>query len=172
MRDDCADKGSFFTKGCWLSCSGRSLLRTRPVAGLSSAWVFWRGVGALVAGALARLGMVRGYVVHGFDGLDEVTTTGPTLVFEVQEGQIRQRTLDPGDFALPTATPDDLKGGDTARNLDIARARQILDEDHYDLKDVKERILEQLGVLRLNPEAKAPILCFFGPGSVAVAVTS
>lgn len=49
--------------------------------------------------------------------------------------------------------------------LDIARARQVLDEDHYDLKEVKERILEQLGVLKLNPGAKAPILCFVGaPG--------
>jgi ATP-dependent Lon protease len=54
----------------------------------------------------------------------------------------------------------------TEDNLDIARARQILDEDHYDLKDVKERILEQLGVLHLNPSAKAPILCFFGPPGV------
>ncbi len=39
----------------------------------------------------------------------------------------------------------------TEDNLDIARARQILDEDHYDLKEVKERILEHLGVLKLNP---------------------
>jgi ATP-dependent Lon protease len=54
----------------------------------------------------------------------------------------------------------------TEDNLDIARAREILDQDHYDLKDVKERILEQLGVLKLNPEAKAPILCFFGPPGV------
>jgi ATP-dependent Lon protease len=54
----------------------------------------------------------------------------------------------------------------TEDNLDIARARQILDEDHFDLKDVKERILEQLGVLKLNPEAKAPILCFAGPPGV------
>ena len=50
--------------------------------------------------------------------------------------------------------------------FDLARARQILDEDHYDLKEVKERILEQLGVLKLNPEAKAPILCFVGPPGV------
>jgi ATP-dependent Lon protease len=50
--------------------------------------------------------------------------------------------------------------------FDIARARQVLDEDHYDLKEVKERILEQLGVLKLNPEAKAPILCFIGPPGV------
>jgi ATP-dependent Lon protease len=47
--------------------------------------------------------------------------------------------------------------------LDIARARQILDEDHYNLKEVKERILEHLGVLKLNPGAKAPILCLVGP---------
>src|SRR5579862_7402623 len=50
-------------------------------------------------------------------------------------------------------------------SLDIARARQVLDEDHFGLKDVKERILEHLGVLKLNPNAKAPILCFVGaPG--------
>jgi ATP-dependent Lon protease len=50
--------------------------------------------------------------------------------------------------------------------FDLARARQVLDEDHYDLKEVKERILEHLGVLKLNPEAKAPILCFVGPPGV------
>ena len=49
--------------------------------------------------------------------------------------------------------------------LDISKARQVLDEDHYDLKDIKERILEYLGVLKLNPGAKSPILCFVGaPG--------
>jgi ATP-dependent Lon protease len=50
--------------------------------------------------------------------------------------------------------------------LDLAHARQVLDEDHYDLADVKERILEQLAVLKLNPKAKAPILCFVGPPGV------
>ncbi|HWR52918.1 MAG TPA: endopeptidase La [Bryobacteraceae bacterium] len=54
----------------------------------------------------------------------------------------------------------------TEDQLDIARARTILDEDHYDLRDVKDRILEHLGVLKLNPDAKAPILCFFGPPGV------
>src|SRR5579863_10039324 len=53
----------------------------------------------------------------------------------------------------------------TEDSLDIARARQVLDEDHFGLKDVKVRILEHLGVLKLNPNAKAPILCFVGaPG--------
>jgi ATP-dependent Lon protease len=50
--------------------------------------------------------------------------------------------------------------------IDIAGARQTLAEDHYGLKDVKERILEHLGVLKLNPGAKAPILCFVGPPGV------
>jgi len=54
----------------------------------------------------------------------------------------------------------------TEDKIDIAKARQALDEDHYDLKEIKERILEHLGVLKLNPQAKAPILCFVGPPGV------
>ncbi len=54
----------------------------------------------------------------------------------------------------------------TEDSLDIAKAREVLDEDHFGLKDVKERILEHLGVLKLNPNAKAPILCFVGPPGV------
>ena len=76
----------------------------------------------LMAGALAALGLRRGFVVHGSDGLDEITTTGPTLVFEIREGAVERRTLEPDDFAVPVATPADLKGGDTARNLEIANA--------------------------------------------------
>ena len=50
-------------------------------------------------------------------------------------------------------------------NLDLKRAREILDEDHFGIPKVKERIIEQLAVLKLNPEAKAPILCLVGaPG--------
>jgi ATP-dependent Lon protease len=53
----------------------------------------------------------------------------------------------------------------TEDNLEIAHAREVLDEDHFGLKEVKERILEHLSVLKRNPEAKAPILCFVGaPG--------
>jgi len=50
--------------------------------------------------------------------------------------------------------------------IDLAHARQVLDEDHYDLKDIKDRILEDLAVLKLNPDAKAPILCLVGPPGV------
>ena len=50
--------------------------------------------------------------------------------------------------------------------LEISRAREVLDEDHFGLREVKERILEHLAVLKLNPQAKAPILCFVGPPGV------
>jgi ATP-dependent Lon protease len=54
----------------------------------------------------------------------------------------------------------------TADALDLARARQVLDEDHFDLEEIKRRILEHLAVLKLNPKAKAPILCLAGPPGV------
>ncbi len=54
----------------------------------------------------------------------------------------------------------------TVDNLDIARARRILDEDHYGLKKVKDRILEFLSVLKLKQDLKGPILCFLGPPGV------
>ncbi len=51
-------------------------------------------------------------------------------------------------------------------NLDLSRARTILDEDHYDLEKVKERIIEFLAVRKLSQESKGPILCFVGPPGV------
>src|SRR5207244_3661240 len=50
--------------------------------------------------------------------------------------------------------------------FDLIKARKVLDEDHYDLEEIKERILEHLAVLKMNPKAKAPILCFVGPPGV------
>ncbi len=50
--------------------------------------------------------------------------------------------------------------------LDLAEARRILDEDHYGLEEVKERILEHLAVVKLRPDSKSPILCFVGPPGV------
>ncbi len=54
----------------------------------------------------------------------------------------------------------------TKENIDIKHARKVLDEDHYDLEKVKERILEYLSVRRLKQKAKGPILCFVGPPGV------
>jgi ATP-dependent Lon protease len=50
--------------------------------------------------------------------------------------------------------------------LDLNEARRVLDEDHYGLEDIKERILEQLAVVKLRPDSKSPILCFVGPPGV------
>jgi len=58
-------------------------------------------------------------------------------------------------WALPEETP-----------IDIAQARKILDEDHYDLDKIKRRIIEYLAVRKLAPQGKAPILCFVGPPGV------
>ena len=55
---------------------------------------------------------------------------------------------------------------ETKDNLDIRHAKKVLNADHYDLEDVKERILEYLAVRKLNPESPGPILCFVGPPGV------
>jgi ATP-dependent Lon protease len=55
---------------------------------------------------------------------------------------------------------------ETIDNFDLDGARRVLDEDHYGLTDVKERIVEHLAVMKLNPSAHAPILCFVGPPGV------
>jgi anthranilate phosphoribosyltransferase len=75
----------------------------------------------LMAQALAQLGLYRGFVVHGSDGLDEITTTGPTLVLEIASGAVREYTVTPDDFGLPAASAGDLRGGDAAVNERIAR---------------------------------------------------
>jgi len=75
----------------------------------------------LIALALAALGLERGFVVHGSDGLDEITTTGPTLAFEIRRGAVSERRITPEDFGVPRAKPGDLKGGDAGANAEIAR---------------------------------------------------
>ena len=74
----------------------------------------------LMAGAIAALGMKRGFVVHGSDGLDEITTTGATSAWEIRDGALEARVLEPGDFGVQTASAEDLRGGDRQVNLEIA----------------------------------------------------
>ncbi|HXF74173.1 MAG TPA: anthranilate phosphoribosyltransferase [Actinomycetota bacterium] len=75
----------------------------------------------LVAEVLARRG-TRAKVVRGEDGLDELTTTGPTVVFDVRDGAVARGTLDPADLGIPRAAAEDLRGGDARENARIARA--------------------------------------------------
>ncbi len=72
-----------------------------------------------VAGVLADLGSEKAYVVHGGDGLDEISTTGGTLVAEVDNGSIRTYRVAPEDFGLPRVQPADLVGGDAVRNAEL-----------------------------------------------------
>jgi len=76
--------------------------------------------GELVSGALARLGHTRALVVHGGDGLDELTTTTTSRVWEVREGEVAEWVLDPTELGIAPATIDELQGGDVARNRELA----------------------------------------------------
>ncbi len=71
---------------------------------------------------LRNLGSTRVWVVHGEDGLDEITTTAATRVAELRDGQIREFSITPEDAGLPYASPEDLKGGDPAHNAAALRA--------------------------------------------------
>lgn len=75
----------------------------------------------LVARSLALLGAVRAWVVHGADGLDEISTTGYTKISECRDGAVNTFYVHPSDFKLPKAHPEALKGGDAPRNAEIAR---------------------------------------------------
>jgi anthranilate phosphoribosyltransferase len=88
----------------------------------------------MAAEALARLGVKRAFVVHGEDGLDEITTTGPTRVAEVRNGNVTERKLEPADFGVEESRRDDLSGGDREENALIVR--RILEGAHGPRPDV------------------------------------
>ena len=79
-------------------------------------------VGELVAGALVRLGHTHALVVHGGDGLDELTTTTTSRVWEIRSGEVTEWELDPSDLGIAPVTLEDLRGGDVARNRELADA--------------------------------------------------
>jgi len=74
-----------------------------------------------VAEALKELGSERAWVVHGSDGMDEITTTGPTHVCELKDGSLRSFEISPQDVGLPLADPKDLKGGLPSENASALR---------------------------------------------------
>jgi anthranilate phosphoribosyltransferase len=76
----------------------------------------------LMANALAGLELERAFVVHGSDGMDEVTTSGPTTVFEVVGNEVHRHSWEPMDFGVERASLSELRGGDRASNRAIAIA--------------------------------------------------
>jgi anthranilate phosphoribosyltransferase len=74
-----------------------------------------------IAHVLGELGTLRAFVVHGADGLDEISSTGESRVSEAREGVIRTFTVSPEDFGLPRASIGDLRGGDREQNAQIIR---------------------------------------------------
>ena len=75
-----------------------------------------------LARVLAELGTLRAFVVHGADGLDEISSTGESRISEVREGMVRTFTVRPEDFDLPRSSLADLRGGDREQNAEIIRA--------------------------------------------------
>ena len=75
-----------------------------------------------LAEALSMLGARRALVVHGLDGLDEITVTGTTRVAEAREGSVRSYEVEPEEFGMKRATLQEISGGDAAENAAIIRA--------------------------------------------------
>lgn len=88
----------------------------------------------MMAQVLGSLGSRAAFVVHGADGLDELSTTGPNRVTRLQDGQVDTFTLDPLELDLPRATLSDLRGGEVEENAAIACA--ILDGEPGPRRDV------------------------------------
>ncbi len=74
-----------------------------------------------LAEALSMLGLRRALVVHGSDGLDEITITGSTRVAEVRDGQVHSYEVTPEEFGIPSATLADIAGGDATVNAEVIR---------------------------------------------------
>ena len=86
------------------------------------------------AEALAKLGTTHAWVVHGSDGLDEVTTTGETHVVSLSDGTIREFTISPSDIGLSTVSIDDLRGGTPEENA--AHLQALLDGSAGAYRDI------------------------------------
>ena len=90
-------------------------------------------MGGVIAGVLAGRGC-SALVFHGSDGLDELTTTGPSSVWVVHDGEVAKTDFSPAALGLAPASPSDLRGGDAAHNASVARA--VLDGEHGPVRDI------------------------------------
>jgi len=87
-----------------------------------------------LAEALSMLGLRRAMVVHGLDGLDEITITGPTRIAEVNNGAVRSYEVTPEEFGMKRGSLEDIAGGDAAANAAIIR--EVLSGQHSPKRDV------------------------------------
>ena len=92
------------------------------------------------------------------------------LAFAKELGKLERMNTQSSEYSVQSNYIElmlDLPWGDVSKdNFDLARAQKILDEDHYGLEKVKERIIEYLAVLKIKGDMKAPILCLYGPPGV------
>lgn len=96
--------------------------------------VFARNLIRPIAEVMPRLGVKSAWVVHGSDGLDELTTTGPTYVAALKDGAISEFEVTPEDAGLSRAAAEDLTGGDPQYNADALR--RLLDGEKGPYRDI------------------------------------
>ena len=96
--------------------------------------VLERSLAPTMAAVLQATGSVRSLVVHGDDQYDELSTTGPNLVVDLNEGEVREYRVEAADVGLPSATHDQLRGGDTVTNARILAA--VLAGEHGPKRDM------------------------------------
>jgi anthranilate phosphoribosyltransferase len=112
-------------------------VRRQLIGVFSGAWL------EPMAQVLRNLGSERAWITHGGDGLDEMTTTGPTSIVELRDGAIRSFEIAPEELGLKRAQPADLKGGDAAHNA--AALLGVLEGAHNAYRDIA--ILNAAGAL-------------------------
>jgi anthranilate phosphoribosyltransferase len=110
----------------------------------SSAWL------RPMAEALRNLGSERAWIAHGGDGLDEITTTGPTQIVELRDGEIRAFEIQPEDVGIAKADPAELKGGDPAHNA--AALRGVIEGAKNAYRDIA--VLNAAGALVVADAAR------------------
>ncbi len=103
-------------------------VRRQLVGAFSETWL------EPMARVLQTLGSERIWAVNGSDGLDEITTTGPTRVVSLDKGRIESFSIGPEDVGLPRARPEDLRGGEPAQNAQALRA--VLEGEKTPYRDI------------------------------------
>jgi anthranilate phosphoribosyltransferase len=119
-------------------------VKRQLIGAFSSAWL------EPMAEVLRNLGSTRVWIVHGGDGLDEMTTSAPTRIVELKNGEIRAFDVTPEDVGLARADPAALKGGDAAHNA--AALRAVLDGARGAYRDIA--VLNAAGALVIADAAR------------------